>query len=58
MCCAPPPGWPSAAERGVDQNVTQMDAKDINDLAEAIIDYVYVFQARYEEFKRRRETAP
>lgn len=26
----------------------------MNDLAEAIIDYVYVFQARYEEFKKRR----
>ncbi len=29
----------------------------MNDLAEAIIDYVYVFQARYEEFKKRRGTA-
>lgn len=46
------------AAHELDQNVTQTDAKDMNDLAEAIIDYVYVFQARYEDFKRRRGTAP
>lgn len=42
------------AVHDVHSNVTQVDAKDMNDLAEAIIDYVYVFQARYEEFKNRR----
>lgn len=30
----------------------------MNDLTEAITDYVYVFQARYEKFKKRRGTAP
>jgi hypothetical protein len=46
------------AAHEVDQDVTQADAKDMNDLTEATIDYVYVFQARYEEFKKRRATAP
>lgn len=46
------------AAHDIGQNVTQMDAKDMNDLTEAIIDYVYVFQARYEDFKRRRGTTP
>lgn len=45
------------AAHDVDQNMSQTDAKDMNELAEAIIDYVYVFQARYENFKRRRDTA-
>jgi hypothetical protein len=44
------------AAHEVGQGVPQADAKDMNDLAEAIIDYVYVFQARYEEFMKRRGT--
>lgn len=42
------------AVHDVNANVSQRDAGDMNDLAEAIIDYVYVFQARYEQFKNRR----
>lgn len=42
------------AAHDVGHDVTQVDARDMNDLAEAIIDYIYVFQARYEEFKKRR----
>jgi Domain of unknown function (DUF4145) len=42
------------AAHDVGPSVSQVDAKDMSDLAEAIIDYVYVFQARYEQFKERR----
>lgn len=42
------------AVHDVNSNVSQKDARDMSELAEAIIDYVYVFQARYEEFKNRR----
>ncbi|MGH3845905.1 MAG: DUF4145 domain-containing protein [Pseudonocardiaceae bacterium] len=47
------------AAHDVSPDVTQADAKDMNDLAEAIIDYVYVFQARYEELQAAtRHNAP
>ncbi|WP_460798691.1 DUF4145 domain-containing protein [Nocardioides pacificus] len=42
------------AAHEVHDGVSPVDAKDTNDLTEAIIDYVYVFQARYEAFKARR----
>jgi len=42
------------AAHEVGESISQIDAKDMNELAEAIIDYVYVFQARYEEFRKRR----
>jgi hypothetical protein len=42
------------AAHEVHDGVSPMDAKDINDLTEAVIDCVYVFQARYEAFKARR----
>jgi hypothetical protein len=43
------------AAHDVSPSVTKADARDMSDIAEAIIDYVYVFQDRYEEFKERRE---
>lgn len=43
------------AAHEVSPNVTKTDAADMSDIAEAIIDYVYVFQARYEEFMERRQ---
>jgi hypothetical protein len=46
------------AAHGVGSDTSQADAKDMTDLAEAIIDYVYVFQARYEEFRNRRSQQP
>lgn len=46
------------AAHKVHDGVSPVDAKDINDLTEAIIDYVYVFQARYEAFKARRGQTP
>lgn len=42
------------ATHDVSNSISQLDAKDMNDLTEAIIDYVYVFQARYESFKQCR----
>jgi hypothetical protein len=42
------------AAHDVEQGISQIDAKDMSDLVEAIIDYVYVYQARYEDFQRRR----
>ena len=38
-----------------DQAVTEQDASDALDLIEAMLDYVYVFSAKYEQFKARRD---
>jgi hypothetical protein len=45
----------NTAAHDVGPGLSQLDAKDMSDLVEAIIDYVFVFQDRYEEFKKRRE---
>jgi hypothetical protein len=37
------------------QSVTKQDASDALDLVEAMLDYVYVFSAKFEEFKARRQ---
>jgi uncharacterized protein DUF4145 len=42
------------AAHDVGSDISQTDVNDMNDLAEAVIDYVYVFQARYEDFMKRR----
>ncbi len=41
----------------IDAIPSPVDVRDMNDLVEAIIDYVYVFQARYESFTKRRAEA-
>jgi hypothetical protein len=46
----------NTAAHEVGPGVSQLDAKDMSDLVEAIIDYVFVFQERYEQFKKRRES--
>ncbi|MFJ8729970.1 DUF4145 domain-containing protein [Streptomyces bauhiniae] len=38
--------------------VGREDAGDALELAEALLDYIYVFTAKYAEFQRRRESAP
>ncbi|MGW8952655.1 DUF4145 domain-containing protein [Streptomyces sp. NPDC055709] len=38
--------------------VSREDARDALELAEALLDYIYVFTAKYEEFQKRRSTAP
>jgi hypothetical protein len=38
-----------------DQVVTRQDASDALDLIEAMLDYVYVFSAKFEQFKARRD---
>lgn len=40
--------------------VSRQDASEVLNFTEALLDYLYVFQARYEEFKERRaaESAP
>jgi Domain of unknown function (DUF4145) len=38
-----------------DETVTKQDARDALDLIEAILDYVYVFSAKFEQFKVRRD---
>lgn len=38
-----------------DQVVTRQDASDALDLVEAMLDYVYVFSAKFEQFKARRD---
>jgi hypothetical protein len=37
------------------QAVTKQDASDALDLIEAMLDYVYVFSAKFEQFKARRD---
>ncbi|MEU7888105.1 DUF4145 domain-containing protein [Microbispora bryophytorum] len=37
--------------------VARQDAQDALDLAEALMDYLYVFTGRFNEFKKRREEA-
>jgi hypothetical protein len=38
-----------------DQVLTRQDASDALDLIEAMLDYVYVFSAKFEQFKARRD---
>jgi len=38
------------------QSVSKQDASDAIDLIEALLDYVYVFTAKFEEFKTRRDS--
>ncbi|WP_316775124.1 DUF4145 domain-containing protein [Streptomyces sasae] len=38
--------------------VGREDARDALELAEALLDYIYVFTAKYEEFQKRRAKAP
>jgi hypothetical protein len=38
-----------------DHAVTRQDASDALDLVEAMLDYVYVFSAKFEQFKARRD---
>ncbi|MFK0288789.1 DUF4145 domain-containing protein [Streptomyces sp. NPDC090499] len=38
--------------------VSREDARDALDLAEALLDYIYVFTAKYAEFQLRRSTPP
>ena len=38
-----------------DQVVTRQDASDALDLIEAMLDYVYVFSAKFEQFKARHD---
>ncbi|MEU1276770.1 DUF4145 domain-containing protein [Streptomyces sp. NPDC005805] len=38
--------------------VGREDASDALELAEALLDYIYVFTAKYEEFEKRRSTSP
>ena len=41
-----------------EQAVTKQDASDALDLIEAMLDYVYVFSAKFEQFKARRDAPP
>ncbi|MGW1705873.1 DUF4145 domain-containing protein [Streptomyces sp. NPDC002206] len=40
------------------ESVSREDAKDALELAEALLDYIYVFTAKYEEFQKRRSAPP
>jgi hypothetical protein len=44
------------AAHSIGSSISAIDALDMNDLTEALIDYIYVFQARYESFKARRRS--
>jgi hypothetical protein len=38
------------------ESVSKQDASDAIDLIEAVLDYVYVFTTKFEEFKARRDS--
>jgi hypothetical protein len=42
------------AAHGVGLSIQQPDAKDILEFTNAIMDYLFSFRDRFEEFKRRR----
>lgn len=44
----------NSAAHDVDRSADPIDVRDMIHLAEAILDYVYVIQARYEQFRARR----
>jgi len=44
-----------SAPTSTDQAATKKDASDALDLIEALLDYVYVFSAKFEQFKARRD---
>jgi len=37
-------------------SITKQDASDALELVEALLEYVYVFSAKFEQFKQRRDT--
>lgn len=41
-----------------EESVSREDAADALSLAEALLNYVYVFTAKYEEFQNRRQSSP
>jgi len=43
------------AAHGVRLSIQQADAKDILEFTNAIMDYLFSFRDRFEEFKRRRD---
>ena len=45
------------AAHDVSRRVSRQDAEDVISFAEALADYVYIFQARYDAFNKRREAA-
>lgn len=45
------------AAHDVSRRVNRRDAEDVISFAEALADYVYVFQARYDAFNQRRDAA-
>lgn len=47
--------WAMSVPHFTDQVVTRQDASDALDLVEAMLDYVYVFSAKFEQFKARRD---
>ena len=42
------------AAHDVTHNVTSLDAQNLLEFTEALLDYVYVFKKKFEEFKKRR----
>jgi hypothetical protein len=51
-------GVRNAASHFNDEPVTKQDAEDALAYSEALLDYLYVLKARFEEMKKRREPAP
>jgi hypothetical protein len=46
------------AAHGVGLSIQQTDAKDILEFTNAIMDYLFSFRDRFEEFKERRSRDP
>lgn len=47
----------AAHDNDPDLELTRTDAEDLAAFTEALIDYVYIYRARFEEFRERREGA-
>jgi hypothetical protein len=45
----------NGAAHDVDETVSAEDARDLVDLTEAVLQYVFTFQAKYNRFKQRRK---
>lgn len=45
------------AAHGVDSRISPQDAKDILEFTHALLEYVFTFQEKFDEFKKRQNTA-
>jgi hypothetical protein len=44
------------AAHDVSHNISRIDAQNLLEFTEAILDYIYVFKRKFEAFQQRRES--